>query len=303
MLCTEGDTVKKWILAFALAIAFVLPASAYKDITALKTEQHAAAVTIITQKDGTLLGSGCSASAIAPHVLITSAHCRVDEGKVYLNQTERPFNHPMIVGDRFYDGSDHMLLVLPDVTFKHFVKYDPDNFKAIKSLERYYFWGNPGMVPDQYREGYVTGFFTPPNDDEVMLSQRIAIVSGPSVGGDSGSAIFAEDGRIVGTLTWGIENGLFSGFYPLAFTKEQILQSEGLGPFVYHPEKHPVAVVNVAPSPVRVQVIISQNLFPSILILMGGIFLIMYSWSHIRRMMGYIYQIAQKICRIRITMV
>jgi hypothetical protein len=226
----------------ALLFLFSLSAFASTASPALKAEQHKATYTIVTQAPGSFVGAGCSASAISEHVLITSAHCRIDGGVVYLNQTVRPYSHPLKVADRVYDGSDHMLVVLPGVTFKHFVAYDPDNYKSASVGERYYLWGNPGMIPDQYREGYISGKSTPANDEEVMLSQTIMLISGPVVGGDSGSAIFAEDGRIIGTLTWGIHGGLFGGFYPLNFTKQQVLQAEGRGTFVYGTEE---------PSPVQ----------------------------------------------------
>jgi hypothetical protein len=147
-----------------------------------------------------------------------------------------------------------MLLVLPGVTFKHFIAYDPDDYKPAMVGDRYYLWGNPSLIADQYREGYISGTLIPPNNEGVMLSPKIMLISGPVVGGDSGSAIFAEDGRVVGTLTWGIDGGLFGGFYPLAFTKQQVLQAEGLGTFTYGPEEvkpippiPPAVTVNVPP--------------------------------------------------------
>lgn len=214
-------------------------------LTPLKAAQHKATYTIVTL--GALFGAGCSATAISEHVLLTSAHCREEDGKVYLNQTAKPYRHPLDVSDVFYDGADHMLLVLPGVTFKYFVEYDPAKYRPLGFMDHWYFWGNPAMIMDQYREGYVSGFALPPSNDEIMLSQKITILSGPAVGGDSGSGIFAaDDGRLVGTLTWGIEGGLFSGFYPLSFSPEQVDQAEGKGTYEYAVPPVPVKVdVNV----------------------------------------------------------
>src|SRR5271157_4551331 len=220
--------MKRFLLPLFLLCAFI--GAAAIPLTPLKAAQHKATYTIITQNPKDTFGAGCSATAISEHVLLTSAHCRIEGGKVYLNQTVRPFRHPLEVSDAFYDGADHMLLVLPGVTFKYFIEYDPAKYKPLGFMDHWYFWGNPAMTMDQYREGYVCGFELPPSDDVVLLSQKITIPSGTVVGGDSGSGIFAEDdGRIVGTLTWGIEGGLFSGFYPLAFTSEQVAQAEGKG--------------------------------------------------------------------------
>jgi len=241
------------MLSMSMAKMVVVPDSGLTPQQILKAEQHKATFTIVTRNEDMKMGAGCSATAISEHVLLTAAHCRIPDGKVYLNQTQAPWVHPLEVSETIYDEQDHMLLVLPGVLFKHFIAYDPANYRPIQRNERYYLWGNPGLVPDQYREGYVTGFYTPPIDGEVMLSNRIALLSGPVVGGDSGSAIFAEDGRLVSVLTWGIFDGLFAGGYDLAFTPEQIAQAEGKGSFTYIPDNRPQVTVNVAPAAPVVQ--------------------------------------------------
>jgi hypothetical protein len=234
--------MKRFLAALFLLCALPLFA---QSTPALKAEQHKATFTILTLNEKNAEGAECSATALSEHVLLTAAHCRIPGGKVYLNQTHAPFNHPLEVSETFYDNQDHMLLVLPGVSFKHFVKYDPADYKPLALTEHYYLWGNPAMLPDQYREGYVTGIINMPSDNEVMVSSPIMMLSGPVVGGDSGSGIFAEDGRLVGVLTWGIENGAFAGMYPLAFTSEQLAQAKGRGTFIYGPT--PESVVAVLP--------------------------------------------------------
>lgn len=268
--------MRKWVLAFALALTSALaPAQVSPEV---KAEQHRATVTIVMK--GKTEGAGCSATAIAEHVLLTAEHCNIPDGVVYLNQTETPYTHPLEVSERFFDKQDHVLLVLPGVSFKHMIPYDPTNYVPLKSGDHYYLWGNPGLIPDQYREGYVTGLYTPSKgeNDEVDVQGIFAMISGPVVGGDSGSSIFTSDGRLAGVLTWGIFDGSFAGIYPLAFTTDQLNQAKGIGNFVYIPDTRPLSKVTVLPAQVKV---VERSRSLDVLALMFVIFLIIYSKSFV----------------------
>jgi hypothetical protein len=209
-----------------LASATVTPAQ--------KAEQHKATHSIVMINEKAREGAGCSATAISEHVLLTAEHCNVASAVLYLDQNQRPFQHPLEVSERYFDHQDHMLIVLPGVSFKNTVAYGSG--APFKQGDYYYMWGNPGMIRNQYREGYVTGtVINPLNDDEeIDAVSSFLMLNGPVVGGDSGSALFSkEDGHIAGVLTYGIQYGMFAGTYPLMFTPEQIAQAEGLGTFVY----------------------------------------------------------------------
>jgi len=163
---------------------------------------------------------------------------------LYLDQNNRPYQHPLEISERYLDHQDHMLLVLPGVSFKNFVDYG--SAAPLKQGDHYYLWGNPGLIRDQYREGYVTGSIVDPiYEMEIDAVSSFLMLNGPVIGGDSGSAIFsAEDGHLAGVLTYGMEYGMFAGVYPLAFTADQIAQAEGVGSFVYLPDTRPVVNVN-----------------------------------------------------------
>jgi hypothetical protein len=227
--------------------------AAQASTISLREEQHRATFTIVISNPATSKAAGCSASALSEHVLLTAAHCDIPGGFLHLNQTARPFTHPLKISDKFYDHQDHMLLVVPDVSFKHFIRYDPATYKKLTVNDHYYLWGNPGMIPNQYREGYVTGLVAPvPGvvaEGELDVVSPFVMFSGPVVGGDSGSAVFAEDGRLAGVLTYGVYYGMFAGSYPLSFTVDQVNQAKGLGNFVYAPDKVlPVVSVTVEPA-------------------------------------------------------
>ena len=225
-----------------LLLALLLALSAAAQVTSAQKEvQHSAAVTIVMVNDKEHVGAGCSATAIAPHVLLTAQHCDVDGGVLYLNQNVKPYQHALTVSEKYYDNNDHMLLVVPGVEFKHTIVYDANKVREIKQGEHLYLWGNPALVMDQYREVYATGTY-PYNEsnEEINAGGKFEIVSGPVVGGDSGSAIFSsEDGQLVGVTTYGLAGGLFLGSYPLHFTQAQIELAEGIGNFVYLPDARP----------------------------------------------------------------
>ena len=233
--------MKRTIAALLLFIA--LPVFAVTAPLTLKSEQHKATHTIILSNEKDHEAAGCSATAISEHVLLTAEHCNIANAVLYLDQTVKPLQHPLEISERYFDHQDHMLIVLPGVSFKNFISYGA--CAPLKQEDHYYMWGNPGLLPNKYREGYVTGSIVNPLDDaEIDAVSSFLMLSGPVVGGDSGSAIFsAKDGHLASVLTYGINSGMFAGVYPLAFTSEQLAQAEGRGTFVYVQDTR--SVVNV----------------------------------------------------------
>lgn len=215
----------------------------------VKAVQHKATLEIVMLNSAEHEGAGCSAIAISEHVLLTAQHCDVDDAVIYFNQNKRPFTNGRVVTEKYFDDNDHMLLVVPSVSFKYTISYDASKVRKMKQGEHLYLWGNPALLMDQYREVYATGKVTLPSGDEVNAAGEFEMISGPVVGGDSGSAIFsAEDGQLVGITTWGMFGGMFLGSYPLQFTQEQVDQAEGKGTFVYLPDTRPqITVIQSAP--------------------------------------------------------
>jgi Trypsin len=234
--------MKKFLALLVLVVASIASAQV---APAVKSEQHKATIEIVMKSDKD--GAGCSATAISEHVLLTAQHCDVSDALLYLNQNSRPLTNGQVVTEKYYDGNDHMLLVIPSVSFKHFVTYDASKVREITQGEHLYLWGNPSLIMDQYREVYATGSMLVNGDLPINASGKFEMTSGPAVGGDSGSAIFSEvDGQIVGITTWGMFDGMFIGSYPLRFTQAQVDQAEGKGAFVYLPDTRPQIIVKQA---------------------------------------------------------
>ena len=248
----------------------------------VKAEQHRAALTIVMINPNKADDrAGCSATAIAPHVILTAEHCNIEDGLLYLNQNSKPFTMGLEVKEKYFDKNDHMLLVVPGVEFKHFIDYDASKVRKSAQGEHIYFYGNPDLMMDQYREGYASGVMNfKDSEKDVNAAGPFMMFAVSLVPGDSGSAVFSErDGQLLGITTWGIADGKFLGSYPLQFTQAQIDQAEGIGNFVYIPDTRPR--VNVAISPPRSAIKIVDTTFP--LTALFAVFLILFTLSSFSR--------------------
>jgi hypothetical protein len=283
--------------AIRAALLLFTSVSLFSQTTPLKTEQHKAAHTIIMTNRATGQGAGCSATAISEHVLLTAKHCDIAGGLLYLDQTAAPLVHPLKISDKIMDHQDHMLLVVPGVTFKNFVHLGL-SAKPLQSGEHYYLWGNPALIADQYREGYVTGTVTPAADssdsEELDVISPFVMLSGPVVGGDSGSGIYGGDGRLCGVLTYGIYGGAFAGVYPITFTPDQLAQALGIGTFVYEPEVVPPTVVVIA-APAAAPII--SPLVGALLVVALFIYICTAMLSTLRRVASVLHRVFTNIGR------
>lgn len=232
--------MKTFLLTAFLALCSLV--STAQVSPAVKEEQHRAALTIVMiNPENAEERAGCSATAVAPHVILTAEHCNIENGLLYLNQNSKPFTMGLEVKEKYFDKNDHMLLVVPGAEFKHFINYDVSKVRKSIQGEHIYFYGNPDLMMDQYREGYASGFMNfKDSEEDVNAAGPFMMFAVSLVPGDSGSAVFSEvDGQLIGVTTWGIADGKFLGSYPLQFTQSQIDQAEGKGNFVYIPDTRP----------------------------------------------------------------
>ena len=284
-------------------LAILLCASMFAaPLPARKLEQHKATMTIVMVNEAEHEGAGCSATAIAPHAILTAEHCNVNKGMLYINQPHRPFTMGLVVNEKYFDNNDHMILVVPGVEFKHYIKYEADKVHALEQGEHVYLFGNPDLMADQYREGYVMGTMLFRGSDEVVnASGKFHLIAAPVVGGDSGSAVFAEeDGELVGITTWGIEGGLFLGSYPLQFTQSQIDQAEGVGNFVYVPDTRPQVNVSIAAAKPIVKVYNDNTTLAALFAMFIFFFFIPLFYSTTKKLLQLLWKGIKVASRIRI---
>ena len=228
--------LKNVVSVILMAVMAVTPAFAFNRVKT-KAKQHAAMHVIVMvdkDADGNFHGGLCTAYAVGPHTLLTAEHCNdAKTNAVFIDNTDKAAIKDgkamsYTVTDRVFDHQDHMLMDVSAVYFKDTI---PMDWRTPVQGEHTYQWGNPGGMRDQYREGVVMGMIPPlpqdPEDEEkIDATAPIWLIAEPVVGGDSGSAIFsANDGRMIGVLTYGIDNGQMAGMYEIKFTPEQIQES------------------------------------------------------------------------------
>lgn len=121
----------------------------------------------------------CSGTAVGKNTILTATHCLEGGALVKVN------GQAVKALSRVDDGSDHTLVVID----RPFVRWARMGRKPIQT-QRVRIIGSPAGNEDVYREGYVARV----RDDEVWLVL-------PGFGGDSGSAMFDDSGRIIAVLS------------------------------------------------------------------------------------------------------
>lgn len=162
-----------------------------------------------------LEGAGCSASAIGPHALLTAAHCDLGTNQVVIDDLGKTAT----IASKGYDGNDHMILILSDVTFTSIAPVDQ---REPRTQEHVLLWGNPGKSRDVFREGFLKD-----TDSFVGLdgtSRSIYIFQLGCYPGDSGAAILSDDGKILSVVSMGDQSAETVAF-PLQFTTDQLTRA------------------------------------------------------------------------------
>lgn len=232
--------MRKALKVLLAALMLSLPAVPQVQyiFNAVQNEQHRSMHEIVMverdDKGKVVKGALCTAYAVGPHTLLTAEHCNLDTDSVYIDPAssdaiKKGTAQASAILDREYDHEDHMLLDVTNADFTDVSVITPGRVPV--QGEHVYFWGNPGGARDQYREGVVMGSIPYGKD---QAAQDGADVDGgvmytvqmPTIGGDSGSAVFSQrDNEIVGLVTFGIDDGQIAGIFPLEFTGAQVTQA------------------------------------------------------------------------------
>lgn len=134
-------------------------------------------------------GGVCSGTAISATTLVTAQHC--------LSGTLETVNGVAVtVVGIGKDKKDLATIKVTGTSFKTWAKFGP----PLKQGDRIRWFGNPALVPDCYREGYV-----------VSVRADGVLIDAPAFGGDSGAGVLDSQGRVVGVVTggyaWVAKNG------------------------------------------------------------------------------------------------
>ena len=216
----------RFLTALLLATSMVITPSWFhhSPVDPHLAATHRIEFAFVDPDDGAIHKAACTASAIGPHALLTATHCDLGEGALIVDDQLAGL---VIVG-RIADGEDHTIFLVDGPAFKDTMdQFYADRMSKVGDLV--FFYGDPaGMWPPQYRQGYCTGqqILDKGEVRDGMPKGTVYLFAFPTVGGDSGSALYDEKtGKLVSLITYGIEDGKFAGAYPLAFTPAQIDQA------------------------------------------------------------------------------
>ena len=171
----------------------------------------------------------CTATAISPHALLTADHCindLEDEWKQWVDPPDTPHRSdtsPYSVERVEEDGADHVILLVTGPMFTATVPYSA----ALPVIGEQVHWvGCPDGLRGLYREGAVVGPLAAQADADIM--QPVWVVQAPAIPGDSGSAVWDEDGHLVGIVSYTMP-GAMMGMYRMQFSDEQIAAANSFG--------------------------------------------------------------------------
>jgi hypothetical protein len=160
-----------------------------KAINKVKATSHVIAM------DSPVTGpSGCSATAIGPHTLLTASHCERPDDYLTVDGVK---NIPIVKVLR--DGDDHSIIFLSEksIRFSDTAKFVN---RPLNRGEWVFIWGNPGGSGFQFVGVLRVGRFVAQN---IFRERIVDVFDLASEHGDSGSAIFDINGNIVDVLSVG----------------------------------------------------------------------------------------------------
>ena len=170
------------LLVAAIGLTGCATSSEASNFGTMRESAHQAAL-FLSMHGGKIT---CSGTAIGPHAVLTAKHCFDDYDAVTIAGL------PVVVKQVLDDKNDHVILIV-DRQFVHFASLAPPGTQ-LEQMARVYIFGNPSGYVDLYREGYVAGSVSTDHGTATVYDLN-------GFYGDSGSAIFDMQGRVVGVVT------------------------------------------------------------------------------------------------------
>jgi hypothetical protein len=163
----------------------------------------------------------CSGTAVAEHAVMTATHC-VDSTNIPIVIIDN--NIRAFIDGRVDDGNDHTVILLRGITFKDYTQI---TITDLDIGQRIFFGGAAADYGSLlFREGRISTFYT-------VDKMRGYLIQTITIGGDSGSGIFDDRGRLVSAVSLtdirsdGTQSICFMGAFKLQFTPQQLRQIYG----------------------------------------------------------------------------
>lgn len=203
-------------------------------ITQITLEQRASHMVSYLDEDGkeTTL---CTATAIGPHALLTASHCNDGIRRKASTEIKLDYSaHHYTIFAIASDDRDHDIYLIDGPPLLAYISLKVGVAKYGESI-RFYGFGE-GVYPSTERDGWVRADDDPSDVDHGVQFSLFEIAS---YHGDSGSAVYNEQGQVVGIVSYGIVwyGSEKMGSYALAFSDEkiQIAQHFDIGIYATYP--------------------------------------------------------------------
>jgi Trypsin len=205
------------LLSAAMVVTLVLPLAAWPG----KKQQTIQPPAPLQQKASHLIHLSdriCTATAVGPHALLTAEHCILDEEgqvvkdhRINLDLSTHVYQMLAVTGD----DRDHVILLIDGPAFVNFVNLTT-NVRATVPGEAVYMYGNGGgEYPGRRLDGVNVPFDENSDVDQAQHIRRYTIRVIP---GDSGSAVYGLDGKIVALVTYKTHDGMAGDCFELDFS-------------------------------------------------------------------------------------
>jgi Trypsin len=164
-------------------------------------QQKAEHLVMFYESDGKTLSGSCTATAIGPAAFMTAEHCNDGDEPyeiVSFDMSTRKLHLLAVTSD----GRDHVIYLLTESVFSNIVDVVPGPYN-LKEGSNVHIYGCGGRkYPCVLKEGALTGInYQISAVDELSQYANYSI---SVIDGDSGSAIFSDDGKIVALVTYSI---------------------------------------------------------------------------------------------------
>jgi hypothetical protein len=159
----------------------------------------------------------CSATAIGPSVILTATHCERPGGVLSILRYGSPSYQPVEVVSVIRDKADHSVLFLKGIVFEKYARFTGEHPEIGQVV---YVLGFPDVANFQYRMGIVASMDV--KGLPIFDGLPSFLVGILSYVGDSGSAIFDDNGDIVGVVSFGTPH-LALGALMFRFTADELI--------------------------------------------------------------------------------
>lgn len=148
----------------------------------------------------------CAGTAIGPHAILTAEHCNGGDDPDDAVEFDLSTRHYHLLSEAL-DGRDHVIYLLDGPAFTNYLdESELVGTKPPQPGEKVFIYGDGlGAYPPRLVRGSVDNASNSADLSDVDAGAHAVWYTLAAKHGDSGSAIYAEDGRVLGLLTYGFD--------------------------------------------------------------------------------------------------